>query len=152
MTRPEEMRLTKIISGGQTGVDRAALDAALERGFPCGGSCPESRAAEDGTIPARYPLTPLAGAGFSERTLQNVLDGDGTVIFSHGATSGGTRLTLEVCQRQQKTFLVIDAARTSPENAVVTLIVSCTSIRFVFSTLPGRVPASGPKDTHSHGP
>jgi predicted Rossmann-fold nucleotide-binding protein len=112
------MALAKIISGGQTGVDRAALDAALELGFPCGGSCPEDRAAEDGTIPARYPITPLAGADYSERTLQNVLDADGTVIVCHGVPRGGTRLTLVQCQRHRKPFLVIDSATTTRADAV----------------------------------
>jgi len=78
----------KIVSGGQTGADRAALDAALEAGIPCGGWCPHDRAAEDGPIDARYPLTPAAGAGYRQRTRMNVCDSDGTVIFSFGALSG----------------------------------------------------------------
>ena len=64
------MALTRIVSGGQTGVDRGALDAALAAGFPCGGWCPADRAAEDGAIPVRYPLTPLARGGYRERTRQ----------------------------------------------------------------------------------
>lgn len=57
------MMLEKIISGGQTGVDRGALDAALEAGFPCGGWCPADRAAEDASIPSRYPVVPLPRGG-----------------------------------------------------------------------------------------
>jgi hypothetical protein len=72
------MALIKIISGGQTGVDRGALDAALAVKFPCGGWCPADRRAEDGSIPGRYPLTPLPGGGYRERTRQNVIDSDGT--------------------------------------------------------------------------
>jgi hypothetical protein len=112
------MALERIISGGQTGVDRGALDAALDLGFPCGGSCPQDRVAEDGTIPPRYPLTPLSGAGYPERTLQNVLDGDGTVIICSGAPAGGARLTLDLCRRHGKPFLLIDAATTAEANAV----------------------------------
>jgi hypothetical protein len=68
------MALTKIVSGGQSGVDRGALDAALAAGFPCGGWCPADRCAEDGPIPARYPLNSLARGGYRERARQNVLD------------------------------------------------------------------------------
>ena len=75
------MRLTKIVSGGQTGVDRAALDAALAAIFPCGGWTPADRMAEDGVIPERYPLTPLLRGGYRERTRQNVVDSDGTAII-----------------------------------------------------------------------
>lgn len=75
------MALEKIVSGGQTGVDRGALDASLKSNFPCGGWCPGDRSAEDGTIPERYPLTPLPGGGFRQRTRQNVADSDGTLIL-----------------------------------------------------------------------
>lgn len=109
--------LHKIISGGQTGVDRGALDAALAVGFPCGGFCPADRAAEDGTIPSRYPVTPLPGAGYSERTLQNVLESDGTAILAHGAPTGGTQLTQSCCAHHAKPCLVIDAAVTTEATA-----------------------------------
>ncbi len=72
--------LSKIISGGQTGADRAALDAGLERGFPVGGGCPEGRLAEDGPIDSRYVLVKVEG-GYIGRTRRNVQDSDGTVIF-----------------------------------------------------------------------
>jgi hypothetical protein len=67
------MALRKIISGGQTGVDRGALDAALVHAFPCGGWCPADRSAEDGRIPDRYPLKPLARGGYRARTRRPVL-------------------------------------------------------------------------------
>ena len=107
------MSLERIISGGQTGVDRGALDAALDCGFPCGGWCPADRAAEDGVIPPRYPLSPLPGAGYPERTLQNVIEGDGTVIISKGPLAGGTRLTRDLCRRHAKPHLAIDATGAS---------------------------------------
>jgi len=107
------MALAKIVSGGQTGVDRGALDAALAAGFPCGGWCPAERAAEDGPIPARYPLNSLTRGGYRERTRQNVLDSDGTAILFHGVLGGGTLLTLNLCKREAKPHLVIDASKTS---------------------------------------
>lgn len=103
-------RVRRIVSGGQTGADRAALDAALEAGFPCGGWCPEGRQAEDGPLPLRYPLVELPSGGYDERTIRNVEDSDGTVVFYVGHPSGGTELTLAECIRQRKPYRLIDAA------------------------------------------
>ena len=100
--------MLKIISGGQTGVDRGALDAALDLGVECGGWCPIGRLAEDGTIPERYPVVELANAGYTERTAQNVADSDGTLIISNGELIGGTRETVERCVENDKPCLVID--------------------------------------------
>jgi hypothetical protein len=109
--------LRKIVSGGQTGVDRGALDAALEAGFPCGGWAPQGRTAEDGPIAARYPLVELPGGGYEERTLKNVLDSDGTAILHAGVLEGGTRLTRQYCTQHGKPCLVIDASRLRPREA-----------------------------------
>lgn len=116
------MALEKIVSGGQTGVDRGALEACLECHFPCGGWCPGDRSAEDGMIPDRYPLTPLPGAGFPERTRQNVLDSGGTLILfagrlTGGELTGGTQLTWTVAQQHGKPFLLIDASKFTPAGA-----------------------------------
>ena len=105
------MSLLKIISGGQTGVDRGALEAALAHAFPCGGWCPADGKAEDGRIPDRYPLRPLPRGGYRARTLKNVQDSDGTVILAPGELSGGTRLTRKLCRQHGKPHLVIEAAR-----------------------------------------
>jgi hypothetical protein len=85
--------LQKIISGGQTGVDRAALDVALARGLACGGWCPKGRLAEDGKIPLRYPLTETPHRRYRERTEWNVRDSDATLILATGKPTGGTKLT-----------------------------------------------------------
>ncbi|MGZ8942799.1 MAG: putative molybdenum carrier protein [Methylobacter sp.] len=111
------MSRIQIISGGQTGVDRAALDAALETGTGCGGWCPEGRLAKDGTIPLHYPLSELKGAGYKERTLQNVIDSDGTVLIYFGMPTGGTEQTLLFCLELDKPYLLIDASGLSPEQA-----------------------------------
>ena len=115
------MLLKKIVSGGQAGVDRGALDAALEAGFPCGGWAPEGRAAEDGRIHERYPLRELAGAGYEERTLQNVLDSDGTAILYSGTLEGGTRNTMLHCVEHGKPFELVDATRAAPREAALKL-------------------------------
>ena len=80
----------RIVSGGQTGVDRAALDVALELGWPVGGWCPAGRAAEDGPIPARYPLRETPSADPAQRTAWNVRDSDPTLLLSSGDPSPGT--------------------------------------------------------------
>jgi hypothetical protein len=109
--------LKKIISGGQIGVDRAALDAALETGFPCGGYCPKDRLAEDGPIDLLYPLTEIDG-GYKERTRMNVEASDGTLIVYQQLIHGGTRLTLDYCLQLQKPRLLIDPLQFSlPEAA-----------------------------------
>jgi hypothetical protein len=101
----------KIISGGQTGVDRAALDAAIARGVARGGWCPRGRAAEDGEIPARYPLVETASDGYAERTERNVVHSDATVIFTReGTLSGGTLLTRELAEKNARPVLIIREA------------------------------------------
>jgi putative molybdenum carrier protein len=105
----------KIISGGQTGVDRAALDVALRHGIEAGGWCPTGRLDEVGRIPDHYPLKELENGGFAERTLQNVKDSDGTVIIYPGRLSGGTEQTVRFCIAQQHPHKLIDASTSSAE-------------------------------------
>jgi hypothetical protein len=107
----------KIVSGAQTGVDRAALDAALACDFEAGGWCPEGRMAEDGPIAESYPVTELAGAGYRERTLRNVTDSNGTLIIYFGYLSGGTEQTLEYCIARRKPYLLIDAGELTEQRA-----------------------------------
>lgn len=87
-----------LVSGGQTGVDRAALDVAMERGMPCGGWCPAGRWAEDGPIDARYPLRETPSTDPAQRTEWNVRDSDGTLLLTTSAASAGTELTVEVAR------------------------------------------------------
>ena len=130
----------KIISGGQTGVDRAALDLALKHGIACGGWCPAGRLDEFGRIPDRYPLNELKpenkegrspdrpggletaapwqqGGIFAERTLANVRDSEGTIIIYSGQLRGGTEYTVECCKQLPLPHQLIDASKLSTEEA-----------------------------------
>ncbi|MGA7275385.1 MAG: putative molybdenum carrier protein [Candidatus Udaeobacter sp.] len=107
----------KIISGGQTGVDRAALDVALKHGIECGGWCPAGRRDEFGRIPDQYPVQELEAGGFGERTLQNVNDSDGTLIIYPGKLGGGTEQTVRSSIELQRPHQLIDASKVSGEDA-----------------------------------
>ena len=99
--------IEKIISGGQTGVDRAGLDAALEAGIPVGGYCPKGRLAEDGCIPARYPLTELNSERYASRTEKNVVESDGTLVLNLGALTDGTKATVDFAVEHGRPLLVV---------------------------------------------
>jgi hypothetical protein len=111
------VKALKIISGGQTGVDRAALDVALRHGIDCGGWCPVGRLDEFGKIPDHYPIHELKGGGFTERTLQNVKDSDGTVVIYRVELRGGTEQTVRFCVELNRPHQLIDALRATTEEA-----------------------------------
>lgn len=103
--------ITRIVSGGQTGVDRAALDAALALGLPCGGWCPKGRRAEDGIIPERYPLAEAPSEDYAERTELNVRDSDATLVLTWGEPRTGTKLTMDVAKTFSKPCFAADLSR-----------------------------------------
>jgi hypothetical protein len=107
----------KIISGGQTGVDRAALDIALKHGIDCGGWCPAGRLDESGRIPDQYPVHELEAGSFMERTSQNVKDSDGTVVIYLGKLYGGTEQTVRFCEELKRPHELIDASKLATEDA-----------------------------------
>lgn len=101
-------RPARIVSGGQTGVDRAALDTAIALGISHGGWCPLGRLAEDGPIPDRYELSETDSPKYAVRTERNVLDSDATLIFCVGHPRGGTELTRRLADVHGKPHLVVD--------------------------------------------
>ena len=100
--------IEKIVSGGQTGADRAGLDAAIACGIPHGGWCPKGRKAEDGPIPATYQLAETTSASYSVRTERNVRDSDGSVIFTMGPLSRGSKLTADYAKKHGKPWVHLD--------------------------------------------
>ena len=109
MTDPEvQPGLRRIVSGGQTGVDRGALDAAIELGLEHGGWCPQGRRAEDGPIPPRYQLRETQSPKYPVRTKQNVIDSDATLLIYRGRLHSGTELTYRFVLQYAKPFLLVD--------------------------------------------
>ena len=113
----------KIVSGGQTGADRAALDFAIKNNIPHGGWVPKGRIAEDGPIAGEYNLKEMPTDSYHARTEQNVIDSDGTVIISHGPLTGGSRYTYEMAKQHRKPCLVIDLARTKVYEAGAAIMI-----------------------------
>ena len=111
------MKALKIISGGQTGVDRAALEVALRHGTECGGWCPAGRLDEFGKIPDHYPVQELQYGSFAERTLQNVKDSDATVVIYLAELRGGTEQSVRFCVELERPYQSIDASTIATEDA-----------------------------------
>jgi hypothetical protein len=135
------VKTLKIISGGQTGVDRAALDVALRHGIACGGSCPAGRLDEFGKIPDHYPVQELQSGGFNERTLQNVKDSDGTVVVYSGELRGGTEQTVRFCVDLKRPHQLIDASKISSEGAANLII------NFIRENKIGILNVAGPRQS-----
>ena len=135
--------MLKIISGGQTGVDRAALDLALELKLPCGGYCPKGRKAEDGVIPAKYPLQETDSADYEPRTEKNVEESDGSLILSVGKLlTGGTEFTALSAKKQNKPLFVVDLEHPPKKSEFHDWLH-----QFMIKTLN----VAGPRESNSHG-
>jgi hypothetical protein len=113
------MRLPhRVVSGGQTGVDRAALDVAIALGIRHGGWCPRGRRAEDGVVPVHYALRETESPEYAVRTERNVVDSDATLILCRGPLGGGTALTRELALRHGKPLVVVDLDGPTEPSAV----------------------------------
>jgi hypothetical protein len=131
-----------IVSGGQTGVDRAALDVALELGLACGGWCPRGHRAEDGAVPPHYPLRETPSRDYRQRTTWNVRDADATLVLAWGEPQGGSARTVREAVRLRKPVLVIDLSA-EPE---------CDRARDWLSALKVRVlNVAGPRQSEAPG-
>ncbi len=115
------MIIKKIISGGQTGVDRAALDIAIKFNIEHGGWIPKGRKAEDGILPLKYQLVQMDTADYKERTKQNIIDADGTAIIYRGKLTGGSLLTMNFAKIIKKQYYIIDLLRAEEFEAAIML-------------------------------
>lgn len=132
------MKIHKIISGGQAGADRAALDFALENKIVTGGFVPKNRRAEDGRISEKYfNLIETGTENPAERTGLNVINSDATLILSHGALHGGSRLTQELAEKHRKPFLHVDFSASTFEKSVIKTRVWLDSINCVILNIAG---------------
>jgi putative molybdenum carrier protein len=111
--------IEKIISGGQTGADQGALDAAIKLGIPHGGWIPKDRITENGPLPDRYDLIEMPTASYPERTKKNIRESDGTLILSHGRLTGGSEYTRKSALKYGKPMLHIDLYSVAPFDAAV---------------------------------
>ncbi len=107
----------RLISGGQTGADRAALDIAMELGIDHGGWVPKGRSAEDGPLPNRYRVRETPSEDRAERTKRNVMDSDATLLISHGPLTGGSELTRTFAAELGKPVLHVELSKLSPSEA-----------------------------------
>ena len=137
--------LQKIVSGGQTGVDRAALDAALEARLACGGWCPREREAEDGVIPARYPLAETPARDPAQRTAWNVRDSDATLILVRGLPRGGTALTAQRTAAEGRPCRIVDLTA-DPDPGDVSAWIRSAGVRILNVAGPRESEAPGIHD------
>jgi len=137
------MAIERIVSGAQTGADRAALDVALACGLPSGGWVPRGRLDENGVIPAHYPnLVEADSADPSRRTALNVRDSDATLIFSHGALTGGSAFTRDIAVQTGKPWMHVDLSQTVAAEAAAEIQAWLSEVR------PRVLNVAGPRASH----
>lgn len=141
----EKKREWMIISGGQTGVDRAALDAAIECGIPHGGFVPKGRLAEDGKLPAKYKVKEMPSTDYSDRTRANVDSADATLVIFRGRLMGGTLLTWEYAKNRGRLVKMIDLKMMGPQTAAEQILT------WVKEITPTRLNVAGPRESTHPG-
>lgn len=139
----ENLPLEMIVSGGQTGVDRAALDVAIHLELEHGGWCPRGRRAEDGPISRRYQLKETSAVSYNLRTAWNVRDSDGTLILHAGNVSAGTGLTIAEAKKQRRPLMLVDLSSLEPDAAGVRAWLCSHGIR--------RLNVAGPRESSCPG-
>jgi len=140
--------LSKIVSGGQTGVDRAALDVAIKLDIPHGGWVPKGRLAEDGPLPERYRMRETSTAIYSERTEKNVIDSDATLIISRGELTGGSEVTREMAIQHERPWLHIDLSQISAFHCAVSIVEWLNVHRIKILNVAGPRASKDPRIYH----
>lgn len=139
-------RISKIISGGQTGADRAGLDVAIELGIPYGGSVPSGRRTEDGHLPAKYErMTEMRSRHYQVRTEKNVIDADATLLFTGRKVGSGSALTRKVAEKHYKAFLHVNLDKKTDEEAAGEIL------QWLDDTKPQVLNIAGSRETESGG-
>ena len=138
-----EKLFIKLVSGGQTGVDRAALDVASDLGIASAGWCPQGRKAEDGRLPDHYPMKETSTGEYAQRTEWNVRDSDGTLVLTRGPATEGTAFTITTARRLGKPYLVLDL---SNQDATATAVLSWVQEHNV-----GVLNVAGPRESKCPG-
>ena len=141
--------IEKIVSGGQTGVDQAGLDAAIEVGLDHGGWCPLGRICEDGVIPEKYRLKETDSQKYKKRTEKNVIDSDGTLILYRNKLSGGTAFTLRMAQKHDRPFLLFDLEKRD-EPDIIQSWLEDAAIRILNVAGPRESSSAGIRDQAFH--
>lgn len=144
MSKPE---LSKIISGGQTGVDRAALEVALFLEIPHGGWCPKGRRAEDGPVPLMFDLVETASFNYAVRTEKNVVQSDGTLILFRNTITRGTGLTVQFAKRHQRPYLCIDLAPLDDQDNMAIEEMSAEILNWIGQNNIHVVNVAGPRES-----
>ncbi len=133
-----------IISGGQTGVDRAALDFALNYGIPCGGWCPKGRIAEDGIIPEKYPLKETETKDYAQRTYRNVKNADGIIVLIRNNIDRGTGTTIDFAEQLDKPLYLVHLTMNIQDQQLGVF-------NWFIDNKIKKLNIAGPKESHSPG-
>lgn len=131
------MGIVSIVSGGQTGADTGALDAAIWCKIPHGGWCPKGRRREHGIIPAKYHLREMTSKDYARRTEANVVDSDATLLFTFGPPTGGSRLTARLAEKHSRPLCHVDLDKLGLD-----YVPELSRLFFGTGDLPSKVPSN----------